>query len=127
MKKYNTKKIFSLLTVISLLFIRCTQRDSLEDTFVLQPEDLLLQDLDCGPFCDAIEKVTRGYQGANLSHVGVVALDNNNVVVIEALQSGIEVTPLEIFLGRNIDTEHRPKVLVGRLKGDYKHWLQMVI
>ena len=82
MMKYNTKKIFSLLTVISLLFIGCRQKDTLEDNFVLQPGDLLFQDLDCGPFCDAIEKATKGYQGTNLSHVGVVALDENNIVVI---------------------------------------------
>ncbi|MHC4724324.1 MAG: hypothetical protein ACYS9V_08765 [Planctomycetota bacterium] len=35
--------------------------------------DLLFQDLDCGPLCDAIEKVTTGYQGSNFSHVGILA------------------------------------------------------
>ena len=43
------------------------------NSFQLRPGDLLFQDLDAGPLCDAIEKVTTGYRGANLTHVGVVA------------------------------------------------------
>jgi len=90
--------------------------------FALQPGDLLFQDLDTGPLCDAIEKVTTGYQGANFSHVGIVAKDDNgNFVVIEAVSSGVDVTELQSFLGRSLDAQHRPKVVVGRLKKPYCH------
>ncbi len=34
--------------------------------------DLLFQDLDSSPVCDAIELVTPGYKGANFSHIGIV-------------------------------------------------------
>ena len=34
--------------------------------------DIIFQDLDCGPPCDAIEAVTSGYNGAQLSHCGII-------------------------------------------------------
>jgi len=95
---------------------------------VLQPGDLLFQDLDCGPFCDAIEKVTTGYQGTSLSHVGIVAKDNDgNFIVIEALLTGVGVTPLDVFLNRSLDTKYRPKVAVGRLKQEYRHLIPVAL
>jgi len=96
--------------------------------FVLQPGDLLFQDLDCGPFCDAIEKVTTGYRGANLSHIGIVAKDGDgNFVVIEALSTGVDVTPLEVFLDCSLDAKYRPKVAVGRLKQEYRHLIPVAL
>jgi len=84
--------------------------------FTPLPGDLLFQDLDSGPLCDAIEQVTAGYDDANLSHVGLVAGDANGaIVVIEAVAAGVVATPLHAFLARSLDDEHRPKVLVGRL------------
>jgi hypothetical protein len=84
--------------------------------FTLLPGDLLFQDLDAGPLCDAIEQVTRGYDDTNLSHVGLVARDANEaLVVIEAVSAGVVATPLHRFLARSLDEQRRPKVLVGRL------------
>ncbi|MEA3328935.1 MAG: YiiX/YebB-like N1pC/P60 family cysteine hydrolase [Candidatus Omnitrophota bacterium] len=106
----------ALLAVI--VFVTGCNQDLLQKNpvFILHPGDLLFQDLDCGPFCDAIEKVTTGYKRANLSHIGIVADgDHGNVVVIEALLTGVEVTPIDTFLDRSHDTNGRPKVLVGRL------------
>lgn len=112
-----------LLLSISLVFIGCQQTVSEQDhAFALQPGDLLFQDLDNGPLCDAIERVTTGYQGMNFSHVGIVAKDDSgNFVVIEAVSSGVKVTPLRTFLDRSFDAKHRPKVVVGRLKMPYRH------
>ena len=112
-----------LLFTISLLVIGCKLGVFEKGyDFVLQPGDLLFQDLDCGPLCDAIEEVTTGYQGASFSHIGIVAKDDNgNFVVIEALPDGVEVTPLQTFLSRSFDVKHRPKVVVGRLKQPYRH------
>ena len=112
-----------LLFSISVAVFGCSQINFREDSsFALQPGDLLFQDLDCGPLCDAIEKVTTGFQGANFSHVGVVARDDGgNLVVIQAVSSGVETTPLQTFLDRSFDARHRPKVVVGHLKKPYRH------
>jgi len=116
-------KVALLLISISLLFFGCRHNASEgSQGFVLQPGDLLFQDLDCIPLCDAIEKVTTGYQGANFSHVGIAAKNvRGDFVVIEAVSSGVEITPLQTFLERSFDAQHQPKVVVGRLKKPYRH------
>jgi hypothetical protein len=107
-----------VLLVICLLAAGCRQDISCKNSaFTLQEGDLLFQDLDCGPLCDAIEKVTTGYNGAKFTHVGIVAKDSNDsFVVIEAVSSGVRATPLKDFLNKSFDTDNRPKVAVGRLK-----------
>jgi hypothetical protein len=90
--------------------------------------DLLFQDLDCGPLCDSIEKVTTGYQDSNFSHVGIIARnDVDHLVVIEAVSSGVETTDLEDFLYKTCDKRGKPKVMVGRLKEPYKHLIPLAI
>jgi hypothetical protein len=67
----------------------------------LRTGDLLFQDLDCGPTCDAIEGVTRSVRGARLSHVGIADVDEaGRVFVIEAYD-GVTRTPLAAFLARS--------------------------
>ena len=118
-----------LLFLTSVLALGCERHVlGARDGFAVQPGDLLFQDLDCGPLCDAIEKVTTGYQGANFSHVGLAAKDERgHVVVIEAVSIGVEVTPLQTFLGRSLDEAGRPKVAVGRLKAPYRHLIPSAI
>ena len=84
-------------------------------TFTLQNGDLLFQDSDCGEFCDAIEKVTEGYQGANLSHIGMVILSKDGPQVIEATTKGVVITDLKTFLSRSNDKNGDSKVIVGRV------------
>ncbi|HLB73707.1 MAG TPA: YiiX/YebB-like N1pC/P60 family cysteine hydrolase [Sedimentisphaerales bacterium] len=89
--------------------------------FVPEPGDLLLQDLDCGAMCDAIEKVTTGHKRANFSHVGIAARnDAGEVVVIESVSAGVKITALQDFLARSLDAAGRPKAAVGRLKKRYR-------
>ena len=95
--------------------------------FTLQEGDLLFQDSDCGPFCDAIEKVTEGYQGANLSHVGMVISIDEGLVVIEAITKGVVLTPLDTFMNRSFDKDGNSKVLVGRLQNSDKGLLHGAI
>ena len=84
--------------------------------FPLLSGDLLFQDSDCGPFCESIEKVTFGYKGAKFSHVGMVVQTNDgNINVIEAITSGVTLTPLDTFLNRAHDEEGNYKVMVGRM------------
>jgi hypothetical protein len=106
-----------LLLSVGIVSIGCNPMSMRRvDRFVPEPGDLLFQDLDSGPLCDAIEQVTTGYDGTNLSHVGLVAKDaHRGLVVIEAVSAGVVTTPLHRFLARSLDARHRPKVLVGRL------------
>lgn len=112
-----------LLVSVCFAVLGCHQNISgRRSDFVPRPGDLLFQDLDCGPLCDAIEKVTTGYQGANFSHVGIVARgDGGSFVVIEAVSNGVVSTSLQTYLSRSLDAEGRPKVVVGRLKEPYHH------
>lgn len=89
--------------------------------FVPEPGDLLFQDLDSGPLCDAIERVTTGFDGVDISHVGIVAdTDSDDLVVIEAVSRGVVSTSLQTFLARSLDAEGRPKVAVGRLDAPHR-------
>jgi hypothetical protein len=107
-----------ILLVVGLSVPGCGKVNSIE----LQQGDLLFQDLDRGPLSDAIERVTTGYGGADFSHVGILALDDNgDFVIIEAVKSGVKITPLQDFLDKSTDAENNPKVMVGRLKQPYRH------
>lgn len=118
-----------LLFSTALIVLGCRQNTIEDDPgFMLSPGDLLFQDLDCGKLCDAIEKVTTGYNGANFSHIGIAAKYNNgDFVVIEAVSSGVTVTPLHTFLERSHDTNGLPKVLVARLKKSYRHLIPLAL
>ncbi len=104
------KKYFYLLFTI---LISCTKN------FKLQEGDLLFQDLDSSPLCDAIELVTPGYNGANFSHIGLVVLDNDTLKVLEAIHPKVMITNLDDFINRSFDKNGNPKVIVGRLKKEF--------
>lgn len=90
--------------------------------------DILFQDLDCGPFCDAIEKVTSGYHGYNLSHVGmVVNYGKGKTKVIEANGQGVILTPIDIFLNRQLDSIGNPKVIHARLNPENRRLIPKAI
>lgn len=115
------KRLTILLVAVSLLTTGCNQAHiKKSDKFELQQGDLLFRDSDGSSLCDAIEKVTTGFEGANLSHIGIVAKDTDgNIVVIEAASSGVRVAELQSFLSQSSDVLGRPKVIVGRLKKPY--------
>lgn len=109
-----------------------TRREQIAPSdFELALGDLLFQDLDCGPTCDAIEAVTQGVDGYHLSHIGLVvdrltaaehsashdalARSDADWFVLEALSAGVILTPLPDFLARSEDASGNPKVMVGRL------------
>ena len=126
------------LVVFLLIQISCVNRSAQEE-FQLQKGDFLFQDLDSSPICDAIELVTPGYKGANLSHIGmVVELGdpycinpdynyNDHVKVLEALPNKVRITSINSFLNRSFDDNNNPKVIVGRLKAQHSHTIQNAI
>ena len=102
---------------IYLLFIL---HSSCASNFQLQEGDLLFQDLDSSPLCDAIELVTPGYNDANFSHIGFIVSDDGKLKVLEAIPPKVILTELENFLSRSKDKDGNPKVIVGRLKKEYE-------
>jgi hypothetical protein len=107
-----------MINIIYLLHI-----SFLIKSFILQEGDLLFQDIDCGPFCDAIEEVTLGINGAKLSHIGLVVKHDNELFVLEAISAGVVLTPISDFLCRSFDEDGNPKVIVGRLKEPFRKYI----
>ena len=64
----------------------------------LQNGDLLFQDMDCGPICNAIEEVTEGFDGHDFSHIGLVTIQKDSIFIIEAIGKDVHLTPLATFL-----------------------------
>ena len=83
--------------------------------------DILFQDLDSSPLCDAIELVTPGYKNFNISHIGVIVKKDNEMKVIEAIPNSVKFTNIDSFLTRSLDSNKQPKVILGRLKNRTKN------
>tara|TARA_B100001758_G_C18411172_1_gene615817 strand:+ start:814 stop:1512 length:699 start_codon:yes stop_codon:yes gene_type:complete len=127
--------------ILYILFcIACGNKEDKEkNTFHPQIGDILFQDLDSSPLCDAIEIVTPGYKNANLSHIGIVVelgelhcinsnyIPENNIKILEAIPNRVQKTRLDSFLNRSFDQNNNPKVIVGRLKAKYQHTIQDAI
>lgn len=82
---------------------------------LLHEGDLVFQDLDCGPLCDAIEKVTEGVDGKDLSHVAVAASVDGAIVLVEAIGGTVHTTAIHAFVERSA------KIVVTRPRGVYAH------
>lgn len=91
------------------------------NTFRLKEGDILFQDIDCGPMCEAIEAVTQGVNDYNFSHIALVVASNDSLYALEAISEGVVLTPIDNFLERSLDSSGKPKVIVGRLKKEYQH------
>ena len=128
-------RVWQLLLILSCA--SCSNTN--EDVFIPRKGDILFQDLDSSPLCEAIEKVTPGHKNGKYSHVGIIFdLDNHNLTkangnhndyikVIEAIPNNVKATRLDSFLKRSLDKEGRPKVIVGRLKKKYDHSIEHAI
>ncbi|MEE2954223.1 MAG: YiiX/YebB-like N1pC/P60 family cysteine hydrolase [Bacteroidota bacterium] len=104
-----------------LLIIQYSCNSNTIEEFQLEEGDILFQDLDSSPLCDAIELVTPGYKNANISHIGIIVRLEDTVKVIEAIPDKVQITKLDKFLTRSFDINNNPKVIVGRLKPEYQH------
>ena len=111
------KTFLRALAVCAFAVTGCVTSSTREHVQRLEAGDLLFQDLDGSPLCDAIETVTQGVDGAKFSHVGMISrVEGGNIFVIEAVSAGVVETPIEEFLSRSKDSSGHPKVLVGKLK-----------
>jgi hypothetical protein len=110
--------IVCIVTSLAAMVGGCATSPGLPDDFRLEVGDLLFQDIDCGPLCNAIETVTEGVDGANFSHLGMVSsASRKDAMVIEAVSAGVVETPLTDFLARSTEPDGGSRVLVGRLTG----------
>jgi len=96
---------FILLFALLPLFAVAQEKVQLKDG------DLLFQDMDCGPLCDAIEAVTEGYKGSDFSHMGMVYHRNDTIYVIEAAGKAVRLSTLESF-----SKNTQKPMLIGRLQ-----------
>lgn len=120
--------VHGVCTVVLLITTGCATRNSTIHSFMLQPGDLLFQDLDAGPLCVAIEKVTVGVNCGNFSHAGMVTRSGEDGVwIVEAVGAGVVETSLDAFLARSKDSQGRPKVVVGRLKSPFDSLIPLAI
>ncbi len=88
----------------------------------LQDGDLIFQDMDCGPLCDAIEAVTEGYKGNDFSHMGMVYHRNDTIYIIEAAGNAVRLNTLE-----NFSKNTKKPMYIGRLKKQYNRLIQPAI
>ena len=130
------------MLLFSFFCIACGNNVTKENSdFQLKVGDILFQDLDSSPLCDAIELVTPGYKNGNFSHVGIIIEGgipfcansdsrfeekyfynlNEDFKVLEALPGGVQITSIDSFLNRSYDINKNPKIIVGRLKLKYQY------
>ena len=112
---------FSPYIIIILFLSSCSKN------FELKEGDLLFQDLDSSPICDAIEKVTPGFNNGNFSHIGLVVNDNNSLKILESIPPKVKLTSIDSFLNRSFDKNKNPKVIVGRLKFKYQNSIKEAV
>lgn len=110
----NMKAGVGKLLLGFLLVIILPAVSSAVERTALKDGDIIFQDLDCGPMCEAIEAVTQGYEGLDFSHMGMVYLRNDSILIIESIGKGVILTPVDQFLKRTAN-----KHLVARLKPKY--------
>jgi hypothetical protein len=103
---------------VQILFNACKQKPEPK----VQVGDMFFQQIECGPLCDAINKVTDGLHGKDYNHCAlVVPLAQDSLVVIEAIGSQVHYTSLDTFFARVGDTKDSLKnTLHMRLKAPYK-------
>ncbi len=93
---------------------------------LIKQGDLLFQQLQCGPMCEAIEDATDGYNHYRISHVGIVVDSAGKPYVLEAY-GHVRLTPIDSFLYRSLDSRGRPRVIVERLRRPYRNLIPKAI
>ncbi len=108
------KNCLVTITIFCLSLVANAQKHPIN----LQEGDMVFQDLDCGPLCDAIEAVTEGYQGRDFSHVALIVKTNKELRAIEAIGSKVSSISIDSLFMRCNDPK---KYLVMRLIPEYKY------
>ncbi len=91
----------------------------------LQEGDFLFQDITDSSLSESIRKATSGNDEFQISHLGIVVIENEKYFIIEAYDS-VQKIPLETFLQRSRQY-NKPNVIVGRLKKEYQKFIPKAI
>lgn len=108
-------KNFPLIVVLCLFSSLIFAQDSKPE---LKEGDLVFQDLDCGPLCDAIEAVTEGYQGRDFSHVAIIVKIKSELRAVEAIGNFVRSTSIDSLFLRCPNPD---KYLIMRLNDEYQN------
>ncbi len=111
---FNLLKKSLILICLSIGIYNTTNAQT--NKYNLQNGDIVFQDLDCGPMCNAIEEVTEGYMNRDFSHVAIIILKDTSFYAIEAIGKYVQLSPLETFMSR----VPNDKMLKMRLKENFQ-------
>ena len=119
MKNIFLALIFCLLLFAKVILAQTNNEVAAYDYSLFKEGDLLFQDIDCGPLCDAIEGVTQGHQGFDVSHMGILVKKGDSLWVCEAIDKSVHLTSIPDFMKRTSNQDGDPKVLGARLVDGY--------
>lgn len=88
----------------------------------LKEGDFIFQSMNCGELCEAINQVTEGYKGIDFNHMGMIVIQNDSILVLEASGSEVKLTSLETFKSYTNQTMY-----VGRLKKRFQKLIPTAI
>lgn len=77
--------------------------------------DILFEDIDCGPLCEAIRAVTEGHQGRDFAHCALVVRSGDSLAVVEAIGNRVQLNSLATFTARATQHKGAPSIVVGRM------------
>ena len=110
----NKRILFLKFLLIITLMVSCKK-----EQYLLKEGDILFQDLDKDSIDNAIEKVTKTSLNYNFTHVGIVVKQQQELIVLEAISTGVQQTSIATFLNRNLKNG-KPKVIVGKLNAKFE-------
>lgn len=84
--------------------------------------DLVFQNIDCGPLCEAIEQVTFGRDSLKFSHIGLVYIKHDSIYIIEAIGKAVTLTTYQNFKKRSTNP-----LYLGRVKPEHHHLIDSAI
>lgn len=108
----------NIVLIFTLLIFNNLDAMSQAPNIEFKEGDLVFQDLDCGPLCDAIEAVTEGYKGRDFSHVAIIIKEKNRLRAIEAIGSEVRTISIDSLFLR---TPSKNKYLIMRLNDEYQY------
>lgn len=97
----------------------------LQTLFNFQSGDILYQDCQCGPICEAIEDVTQLNDKRRFSHMAIVVKVDDTLKVVEANTNGVKCVNLDSFISRYKDKNGKPRIAVGRIEEELEYLLPM--
>ncbi len=120
-------KLRKINIILACFFCVTVSYAQLKHAEQLREGDLLFQNLNCGPLCEAIKAVTYGVNNKSFSHCAIVVKINDTLEVIEAIGKAVQINSVHDFFARSGDTGNIKNITIARLKEDYKKCIAKAI